>query len=169
MSIQLPDRDLTKAHPLLRQRWAMLGGRLYHRVGKVMIWECYRPDDRQAWLYGQGRTSAELAAVGLVPTLAQPEKPRVTNAWTAKLSAHGWTLDDGTPASCALDLVPLGADDRPWSKDDPWDEFITVVAEFAPLTGLRHFAKPGRKPWDGPHVELDEWSKRLHRLVLKAA
>lgn len=168
--MRIPDRDLTKAHPLLRERWAQLGGRLYQRSGKVMIWECYRSDDRQAWLYGQGRTPGELAAKGLLPTLAQPDKPRVTNAWSAKLSAHGWTLDDDTPASCALDLVPLGPDDQPWSKDDPWDEFIAVVAEFAPLTGLKHFAKPGKKPWDGPHVQLwPEWSDALHRLVLKAA
>src|SRR3990172_811077 len=96
----LPDRDPAKWHPLLRQRWPLLAGHLLARVGKVMINEGYRSDARQAWLYGQGRTAAELAVVGLDPALARPGA-RVTNAASARLSAHGVTLPDGTPAAAA--------------------------------------------------------------------
>lgn len=165
MSVQTPDRDFSKAHPLLRQRWGQLGGLLFAKIGKTMVWEVYRSDARQAWLYGQGRTANELVAVGLDPALARPGL-KVTNAWSAKLSAHGWTLDDGTPAACALDLVPLGKDDQPWSKDDPWDDMVRVVAEESAKCGLRHFHKAGKAPTDKPHVQLVEYSDALHRLVL---
>jgi hypothetical protein len=129
-----------------------------------MVWEVYRSDERQAWLYGQGRTALDLEAVGLDPALARPGE-RVTNAWSAKLSAHGWT-EAGLPAAAAFDLMPLGPDGQAWTADDPWDEFVRVVAEQAEKVGLRHFAKPGKPPWDRPHVQLSEWSDMEHRLVL---
>lgn len=165
MNVAIPDRDLTKAHPLLIQRWGLLGGILFAKVGKVAIWEVYRPDARQAWLYGQGRTPDDLRAVGLDPALSRHGE-KVTNAWSAKLSAHGWTLDDGTPAAAALDCDPLGEDEKPWTADDPWDDLVRVVAEEAPKVGLRHFHKPGKAPTDKPHIQLSEWSDALHRLVL---
>lgn len=159
-----PDRDPNNWHPLLLKRWPFFAGTLYQRVGKVMVNEGWRSDSRQAWLYGQGRSPEELRAVGLDPTLSRPG-PKVTNAWSARLSAHGW-MENDKPAACALDLVPLGTDDKPWSPDDPWDDFVRVVAELAPKSGLRHFSKPGKPPWDKPHVQLVEWSDGLHRLVL---
>lgn len=166
IAVKVPDRDPAKWHPLLRERWALMGDHLYQRVGKTIVNEGYRADIRQAWLYGAGRTAEMLLAVGVPGEFARPNEEKVTNAWSAKLSAHGWELDDGTPASCALDLVPLGADDKPWTKDDPWDDFVRVVAELAPKCKLVHFSKPGKKPWDKPHVQLVEWSDGLHRLVL---
>jgi len=165
MSIETPDRDFAKAHPLVRQRWGQLGGLLLARLGKVMVWEVYRSDARQAWLYGQGRTGEQLAAVGLAPSLSRPGDV-VTNAWSARLSAHGWTLDDGTPAAAALDVVPLGPDDRPWTGDDRWEDLVRTVAELAAETGFRHFHKAGKAPSDKPHLQLVEWNDALHRLVL---
>lgn len=166
MSVATPDRDFSKAHPLLRQRWGRLGGLLFARVGKVMVWEVYRSDARQAWLYGQGRTSEQLQAVGLDPLLARPGAI-VTNAWNARLSAHGWE-EAGQPAAAALDLTPLGADDQPWTADDPWEPFVQVVAEEGEKVGLQHFHKPGKAPSDKPHLQLVEWSDPQHRLILPA-
>lgn len=160
-----PDRDLMKAHPLLRERWARLGGILLAAGIKTMIWEVYRSDERQAWLYGQGRTADDLKAVGLDPALARAGD-KVTNAYSSALSAHGWRMPDGSPASAAFDLVPLGDDEKPWTPDDPWDSFVATVAQHAKLTGLRHFAKPGKPPWDKPHVQLQEWDDKLHRLLV---
>ena len=102
--------------------------------------------------------------MGIDPSLARPGD-RVTNAYAAALSAHGYRGDDGIPASCALDLVPLGADEKPWTKDDPWDDFVKVVAEVSDSTRLRHFHKQGKPVWDKPHVQLQEWDDSLHRLV----
>ena len=162
---EAPDRDLTKAHPLLRQRWAQLGGILLARGFKTIIWECFRSEERQAWLYGQGRTATELVAVGLDPSLARPGEI-VTHAYHATLSAHGWRLPDGLPAAAALDLVPLGPSDRSWGPDAPWASFTALVEAVAPATGLRHFRKAG-KITDAPHVELyPEWSNASHRLTV---
>ena len=164
-NLALPDRDLMKAHPVMRDRWAILAGHLLAEGLKTMVWEVYRSDARQAFLFGYGRTAEELRAVGLDPALANPAEAKVTNAWTAKLSAHGWTRFDGSPAALAFDLVPLGADQKPWTKDDPWEEFVKVVARLATKSQLRHFTKPGKPPWDKPHVQAVEWSDALHRAI----
>jgi hypothetical protein len=165
VSVETPDRDPAKWHPLLRERWPKLAGRLLAAGIRTMIWEGYRSGQRQAWLYGQGRTPEDLRLVGVNPGYAR-SGGRVTNAYSARLSAHGWELPDGTPAAAALDLVPIGPDGRPWSLDDRWIDFVQFVAISTAETGLRHFSKPGKPPWDRPHVQLVEWSDPLHRLVL---
>lgn len=165
--LALPNTDFTLAHSLLRQRWPVLVTELLRRTPPLplRVIEVFRSDRRQAWLYGQGRTVAQLRAVDLDPGFARPG-PIVTNAYSAALSAHGWRLADGTPASCALDVVPVGADGQPWTRDDPWEEFVAAVRAVGDKIGLRHFSKPGKPPWDKPHLQLVEWNDRLHRLVL---
>lgn len=158
-----PNTDLALAHPLLRIRWQTLAKELAAAGLRTIIVECFRSDERQAWLYGQGRTPAELEAVGVDPLFARAGD-RVTNAYSAALSAHGWRDDWGQPASCALDLVPVGKDGKPWTADDPWGAFVEAVANSK--SGLRHFSKQGKPPWDKPHVQLREWNDAQHRLVI---
>jgi len=176
------DRDLKKGHPLLVQRWTALQPALEQKLGcPVIVWECYRSDQRQGWLYGQGRNHKHMIAKGLDPSWARPGLV-VTNAWSAKTSAHGHlsphgehvfpavraAWPDGVPASCALDVVPLGADGRPWTTDDPWTAFSALSDE--PLDalvkqyGLIHFRAPGKQVWDKPHLQLMEWDDALHAL-----
>lgn len=160
-----PNTDFSLAHPLLQTRWSVLVGELLRLGMKVQVVECFRYDLRQAWLYGQGRSAEQLEQVGVDPLFARPGAI-VTNAYSAALSAHGWRLENGKPASCALDVVPVGKDGKAWTKDDPWDEFVELVASLSPKVGLRHFSKPGKGVWDKPHLQLTEWSDKLHRLVL---
>lgn len=160
-----PNRDMKLAHPLLANRWIALQAELAVADLPILLWECFRYDARQAWLYGQGRKAPVLKKVGVDPSYARAG-PIVTNAWSAALSAHGWRLNNGAPASCAIDIVPLGPDGRPWTQDDPWDQLVEVVAKLSAKVGLRHFSKPGKPPWDKPHLQLVEWSDSLHRLVL---
>jgi hypothetical protein len=126
--------------------------------------EVFRPNERQMWLFGAGRTPEQCAKKGVPKHYARPKDPIVTNSWSAKNSAHGW-MENGKPAACALDIVPLGKDGKPWTKDDPWDDLVKVVQSFEHI-GLRHFHKPGKPPWDKPHVQLTEWSDAEHRLIL---
>jgi len=169
------DPDLAKGHPLLQERWPRLERILLAKYGwKVVVIEVYRPELRQMWLYGQGRTAAELAQKGIRRAgFARPQLKRVTNAWSARVSAHGVTIRGpaGTwvPAAAALDVVPVGADDRPWTVDDPWDPFVVAIAAEGPTIGLVHFHGRNKGVTDRPHLQLwPEWSDSDHRLHLAA-
>lgn len=160
------NRDLASTHILVRMRWPAIDAQLKLRFGwRMFVNETYRSDMRQLYLYGAGRTAEWLKARGLDPRYARPNAPKVTNAWSAKLSAHGWT-EKGQPAAAAIDVVPTGPDGKPWTADDPWDAFVTAIAEIGPPCGLVHFHAPGKAVWDKPHLNLVEWSDVDHRLHL---
>jgi hypothetical protein len=165
LDMSRPDRDLTKGHPLLKERWPVLLARLTADGFPMMVNEVYRPELRQQWLYGAGRTVRQMMDRGLSTAFARPTEPRVTNAWSAHLSAHGWT-EQNQPAAAALDVVPVGADGKPWSRDDPWDAFVALLARIGPEYGLVHFHSPGKGVWDRPHLQLAEWSDSDHRVIL---
>jgi hypothetical protein len=167
LDVTRPNVDQALWHYLTVQRWTALQPLLETQLGcAAHVNEGYRYDARQQYLFGQGRTADQLRAMGLDPALARPG-PIVTNAWSAKTSAHGYLLD-GKPASCALDIVVLGADGKPWTKDDPWDQFVALTTDAGPLAsiGLVHFHRPGIAVWDRPHLQLIEYSDHLHTLVV---
>lgn len=169
VDVTRPDTDLAKGHPHLQYRLPALRAHLATLGCQTQLIEVFRPNLRQAYLYGAGRTPAQLQAVGLDPALARPHEPVVTNAWSSALSAHGHTLEDGTPAACAADLVPLGEDAKPWTADDPWEEFVIVIETVQNRFGLKHFHKPGKPVWDKPHIQLVEYSDARHALMTVAA
>jgi len=163
-------------HPLVVQSWAQLAPVLEEQLGvKVAVFEGYRPDARQRWLYGQGRSAVQLAKVGLDPSLSQPSLPIVTNAWSAKTSAHGYVLPmctadwpDGVPASLALDIMIFDAAGKQWANDAPWDQFVALTEDNGALTqyGLVHFHSAGKAVWDRPHLQRVEWSDAVHNLLV---
>lgn len=158
------DPDLSKGHLLLQRRWPRLDERL-RKAGLIcQVIEVYRPDARQQWLFGQGRSPAELELKGIDPRYARPGGI-VTNAWSALTSAHGWT-EGGVAMAVAMDIDPVGIDGRPWTADDPWDEMVSEVARAAAVCGLVHFHAPGKAPTDKPHIQCVEYSDRLHRLMV---
>lgn len=168
------DPDLALGHPLLQARWEVLNGILLHKYGwRMLVIEVYRPELRQQWLYGAGRTVPELMAKGIVTRFSRPTLKRVTGAWSAKVSAHGVTIrgPGGTwiPAAAALDVDPVGEDGKPWTADDPWDPFVVALAAEGPAVGLVHFHSRGTVT-DRPHLQLwPEWSDQDHRLHSEAA
>lgn len=174
---ELPDRDLKKGHPLLQERWPRLLAELERELRtSFLVNEVFRPNIRQQWLYGQGRTIEQCQVKG-VPERFARAGDIVTNAWSAAVGAHGW-LEAGdpptlrTPASCALDVVPLGSDGKPWSKDDPWDAFVALTTEPGSVgyrIGLVHFHSAGKAVSDKPHLQLVEWSDAEHRLILPSS
>lgn len=164
VNLTVPDHDLGKGHQLLQQRWPRLLEQLHQAGFPMVVNEVYRSEGRQVWLFGAGRTGAQLVAHGIAASYARPEEPRVTNAWSAAVSPHG-CLEAGHPAAAAMDVVPIGADGRPWNRDDPWDAFVAKMAAIGPGLGLVHFHSPGKAVWDRPHLQLVEWSDALHHLV----
>lgn len=160
-----PNTDRALWHPLLVARWNELDLRLAAGGIPCRVVEGYRSDERQQWLYAQGRTRP-----GSI----------VTNAKTAKQSAHGYTLvppytgdvpPAAIPAACGIDVVPLGEDGKPWTADDDWPRFVGMTTEPDSIgwnIGLIHFHAPGKAVWDKPHLQLREWSDLSHDLVIGA-
>ncbi len=161
-----PDRDWSKAHPLLLPRYLALVIALPSELG-LWVNEIYRSDDRQRWLYAQGRTADQCSQRDVDPAWARPG-PIVTNAWSAATSPHGFLLN-GLPAAAALDVVPLGADGRPWTRDDDWALFVQLTTDPSSIggqIGLVHFHRPGVAMWDQPHLQLREWSDSQRTVIL---
>jgi hypothetical protein len=164
-----PMRDLRLVHPKVHERWSLLLPVLEHAGFRMFVNETYRPDIRQQWLWAQGRTAEQCKRQGVPPKFAR-EGAIVTNSSSAKNSAHGWTRAIGVgkvaPAACAIDVVPVGTDGKPWTKDDTWDSWYAFVARpEVKALGLVHFSKPGKKPWDLPHLQLKEWSDKEKRPI----
>lgn len=164
------DPDLEKAHPLLRERWRWFVVRLEKLGFKMQVIEVYRPELRQQWLYGQGRTVGQLQIHGISFAFARPKLKIITNAWSARVSAHGTTRTENgmvLPAAAALDVVPVGLDNRAWTADDPWDPFVVALAAEGPAFGLVHFHNRHKEVTDRPHLQLwPEWSDVTHQLTL---
>jgi hypothetical protein len=160
---RIPDRDLAKGHPLVQLNLPPLLVDLEQAGFPMFVEEVYRFDLRQQWLFAQGR-SPEVCRLNAIPEAWARPGPIVTNASSARASAHGFKLLNGQPASCAVDLVPLGPDGKPWSPDDPWQEFVGRLEPLLNAHGFRHFHAPGKEVWDKPHVQLVGWNDATHTL-----
>lgn len=167
---RVASRDLALMHPKGAERWLALKIHLETKFGMPMLLvEAYRPELRQQWLWAQGRTVEQCAEKGISTAFARAGAI-VTNAWSAKKSAHGWTRKNEAgivvAAAAAVDVVPVGPDNKPYTKDDEWDEFIAVLAREGPSFGLVHFTSRG-KVTDRPHLQMVEWRDGpLYRLEL---
>jgi len=165
--VNKPVRDLATAHPVLERRfgdWLLAMKKLGF---ETFLNEVYRYHVRQQWLWAQGRTAAQCVNAGIPSSWARPG-PIVTNAMSCETSPHGWTRKDASgkfvPASAAVDVVPVGADGKPWTLDDPWDDWLNAALSIEAETGLRHFRSRGKKIWDKPHLQLTEWDDANHTL-----
>lgn len=161
-------RDLTSGHPWLQSRFAKLSAVLTMRGFPLFVNEVFRYDLRQGWLFGSGRSPEVCRSNGVDPRFSRPNEPVVTNAWSAGTSAHGFTLIDGVgqtiPASCAIDVVPVGPDGIPWTKDDDWSTFLDHLESDANACGLRHFRNASGQVSDKPHLQLVEFCDAHHAL-----
>lgn len=164
---KIPNKDLESGHQVLQNRWSLLKEAIEVQNKIVLVVnEVYRSDERQQWLYGAGRSVADLALKGIRADFARPTESKVTNAWSAATSAHGYTIN-GKAASVGMDVVPVGADGKPWTKDDDWDLFVRLTDDINDLggqIGLIHFHAPGKEVWDKPHLQLIEWNDSSHTL-----
>lgn len=118
------------------------------------VLEGVRSDDRQRELYGQGRTAAELRAVGVDPKLAKPSMQKVT--WTLK--SNHFKQKDGY--GHAVDLVPYPLD---WNALAKFDAIATAMFAAADDIGVTirwgaDWDQDGnwreRGETDSPHFEL---------------
>ena len=106
----------------------------------VFLTEGARSDERQAALYGYGRTAVELGEVGLDPALAQPDRKKVTKALPGQSSHQMDEEGLARAADYAFREPPI--------YDGPW----ALFGEMAKALGLK-WGGDWRSP-DQPHVYL---------------
>lgn len=141
MTIPKADRDLGKAHSLLRDRIESLIAFMELIGHPIFVTECWRSRDRQSALYAQGRT-----APGLIVTNAQPGT-----------SKHEY-MHDNAPCALAVDVAfdcahTLTKD--PWSEDHPWGVLIMAGKELYKLHSITKWAELNQKfIGDRPHFEI---------------
>lgn len=99
---------IEKLHPVLVAATLALIERSYARGVNIVIVQGLRTNAEQNGLFAQGRTQAELNAVGLSHVKAEPNKPKVTNA-KGGTSYHNYGL--------AVDFALLLPDGRTVSWD----------------------------------------------------
>jgi hypothetical protein len=82
---------------------------------KIRVFESLRTRERQAWLYGQGRTAFQCLRAGLrLSSWANPSGKIVT-----------WTMTSQHLLGKAVDIVFIDAKNQPtWSGD--WNTLITI-------------------------------------------
>lgn len=126
------DRNLNHLHPLFRpklEQWLAAARKAGFRV---LVYETFRTKERQEWLYAQGRTRAQLDAVGLRHVQPRPG-PIVTK-----------TLDSAHEYGVAADVVPLKPDGSP-----DWKGYAALYKAAPPERyGLE------RLSWEQPHLQL---------------
>lgn len=100
--LSIPSRDLSLLHPVFRGSVAAILADLLSDGLTFAVFEAYRGPERQAWLYGQGRTRS-----GPVVTRARP--------WA---SYHQFGL--------AADLVLREAGRWTWRPGPEWDRLHEI-------------------------------------------
>jgi hypothetical protein len=166
-------RDLATGHPFLQERVPKLRSLLEMRGYPTMVIEVYRYNIRQQYLFGGGRTGIDCIRRGVPSEFARPNDKVVTDAWLSLTSAHGYTISDSTgrivPAAAAIDIVPVGADGKPFTADDQWADFLGKLEADANACGLRHFRNAHHEITDPPHLQLVEWDDAIRSLVERPA
>lgn len=168
---EVPDADPAKWHSVMQQRVPPMLNFLFARFGyKAKVFEGYRSEQRQQWLWAQGRSAEDCAAAGVPEEFARPGQI-VTNASSAATSAHGYTVTaptsgvvtpgmaqefSVTPAALAVDVIP-DEEAHPFADEVFFDAFAGAMEQTVELFGLRHFYRKDGTCWDKPHVQAVEW------------
>lgn len=130
---RVQDRDFSHLHPLLRHRLLDLLQETGRRGLAVFVTEGWRSEERQDWLYAQGRTLP-----GAIITYARPG-----------LSYHNLKCND-RPCSAAVD-VAVWDEDKPWSKSLEWSGTAReweIIHAAAAVVGLQTLT------FEKPHLQL---------------
>ena len=118
--------NLADLAPVVRVRVELVFAGMAAAGLAAIQFDTLRSDDRQAFLFGKGRTEAEVTAVGLDPSWAWPDSPdgRVTKAAHGNTSWHRYGV--------ACDIVEN--DKSPWSAAQTFWNTLGTLARANYLT-----------------------------------
>lgn len=120
-----PNRDLTVLAPKVQRAVTAILAGMTQAGFRAVQFDTMRTADRQAFLYGKGRTVEQCQSAGLDSAWAWPDCPDgvVTKAASHLSSWHGF--------SCAVDIVEN--DNSPWNASQA---FWNTLGKLARANGL---------------------------------
>ena len=141
-------RDIKQLNPLVQVMLNLALADIRKQGVNPLVVETYRPQERQNYLYCQGRTIAECTAKGITTTFARaycsPKANKVT-----------WTLSSVHRSRKAVDVVPQrkvnGKMTAIWNtKDKQTQIIINTMAKYGFEPGANWKTNP-----DSPHFQVD--------------
>ena len=94
------------------------------------VFETLRSRDRQAYLFGQGRSKLQCIVAGISPQWSQPGEKRVTD------TMHSMHLPDSDGLSKAVDIISVS---RQWK----WPAFYIALQRAYHLQGFKTLERIG--------------------------
>lgn len=141
-------RDIKQLNPLVQVMLNLALADIRKQGVNPLVVETYRPQERQNYLYCQGRTIAECTAKGIITTFARayccPKAKKVT-----------WTLSSVHKSRKAVDVVPQrkvkGKMTAIWNaKDKQTQIIINTMARYGFEPGANWKTNP-----DSPHFQVN--------------
>lgn len=144
-------RDLANLHPSIRPKVDKFLLDCANAGITLLVTCTSRTNAEQAMLYAQSRTQVEVDAAG-VNAKARPDLPWATNAKPGQ-SKHNFESPPGTPASLAVDVVPLRDGKPVWSTVGSDGKLWEQIGAIGEACGLEWGGRwPGKKR-DRPHFQ----------------
>lgn len=132
------DRSTKKLNGVVRVLLNMALEEIKSQKVNPLVVETFRTEERQMWLYGQGRTAAQLKKKG-VPAEYAHKGTIVTQ-----------TLNSIHKTGCAVDIVPVRNGKAIWdSKDKDTKKIIDVMTKYGFEAGANWKSFP-----DSPHFQI---------------
>lgn len=136
-------RDIGKLHPLAQVQLKRAIKEMKAKGVNPLVVETLRTVERQHFLYGQGRTSAQCTSKGVPAKYAQPSLKQCT-----------WTLNSIHIKGMAVDIVPQrsvnGKMTAIWNaKDKDTVKIISIMEKYGFEPGANWKSSP-----DSPHFQI---------------
>lgn len=142
MVITEATRDLKQLNPLVKTMLEIALNKIIKKGIKPLVTETYRPQERQYYLYGQGRSFSQCIGAGM------PKK--YANKYARGGDQVTWTLNSMHTKRCAVDLIPQRDGKAIWNSKDA--ETLKII-EIMQSVGFEAGANWEYSP-DSPHFQV---------------
>lgn len=139
-------RDISELNVLIQIMLKVALDKIREKGINPLIVETYRPQLRQYYLYGQGRTPSQCAGAGM------PKK--YADKYARSGARVTWTLNSIHIKRCAVDLIPQRNGKAIWNTNDKETQsIITIMQKVGFEAGANWVNSP-----DSPHFQVDKIS-----------
>lgn len=146
INVKSSTRDVMELNPLVRVMLNTALKKIRNKNITPLVVETYRPQERQYYLYGQGRSVSTCIGAGVPRKYAQ-KYARSGNKVT-------WTLNSIHIKRCAVDLIPQRNGKAIWNSSDYQTKQIISIME---SVGFEAGANWSSSP-DSPHYQVKDIS-----------
>lgn len=142
VNVKSSTRDIKELNPLVQVMLNTALTKIKNKKITPLVVETYRPQERQYYLYGQGRSVSTCVGAGVPKKYAQK--------YARSGSKVTWTLNSIHIKRCAVDLIPQRNGKAIWnSKDSQTKQIISIMESVGFEAGANWSSSP-----DSPHFQV---------------